>query len=58
MQVSYAIGVAKPLSVFVDTYGTGTKPDREILAAVNKAFDFRPGDPPLSPTHSPAPLNC
>lgn len=29
--------------MFVDTYGTGVKPDREILAAVKKAFDFRPG---------------
>jgi len=43
VQVSYAIGVAEPLSVFVDTYGTGTIPDREILAKVQKAFDFRPG---------------
>lgn len=42
-QVSYAIGVAQPLSVHVDTYGTGSKPDKEILAAVLKAFDFRPG---------------
>lgn len=41
VQISYAIGVAKPLSVFVDTYGTGTKPDHEILAAVEKVFDFR-----------------
>lgn len=43
VQVSYAIGVAKPLSVFVDTYGTGTIPDREILAKVQNTFDFRPG---------------
>ena len=43
VQVSYAIGVAQPLSVHVDTYGTGTIPDREILAKVLKAFDFRPG---------------
>merc|ERR1712127_166372 len=43
VQVSYAIGVAEPLSVFVDTYGTGTIPDREILAKVKAAFDFRPG---------------
>ena len=43
IQVSYAIGVAKPLSVHVDTYGTGKKPDKEILAAVLKKFDFRPG---------------
>ena len=29
--------------MFVDTYGTGTKPDREILALVKKVFNFRPG---------------
>ena len=44
VQISYAIGVAQPLSVFVDTYGTGSKPDKVILAAVLKAFDFRPGE--------------
>eukprot|EP01024_Parvocaulis_polyphysoides_P011084 TRINITY_DN1389_c0_g2_i1.p2 TRINITY_DN1389_c0_g2~~TRINITY_DN1389_c0_g2_i1.p2 ORF type:complete len:387 (+),score=73.75 TRINITY_DN1389_c0_g2_i1:102-1262(+) len=43
VQVSYAIGVPEPLSVFVDTYGTGVKSDQEILAAVKKTFDFRPG---------------
>jgi S-adenosylmethionine synthetase len=43
VQVSYAIGVAKPLSVHVDTYGTGNKPDSEILAVVLKNFDLRPG---------------
>jgi S-adenosylmethionine synthetase len=43
VQVSYAIGVAEPLSVFVDTYGTGKIPDSEILAKVKAAFDFRPG---------------
>lgn len=43
LQLSYAIGVAEPLSVYIDTYGTGNKPDEEILAAVKKAFDFRPG---------------
>lgn len=43
MQVSYAIGVAQPLSVHVDTYGTGTIPDKDILDAVLKNFDFRPG---------------
>ncbi|GBF96030.1 S-adenosylmethionine synthase-like [Raphidocelis subcapitata] len=35
--------LVQPLSVFVDTYGTGTVPDRDILAAIKKAFDFRPG---------------
>lgn len=43
VQVSYAIGVAKPLSVHVDTYGTGKKTDAEILAIVLKNFDLRPG---------------
>lgn len=43
VQVSYAIGVPKPLSVFVDTYGTGTKTDAEILFAIERVFDFRPG---------------
>lgn len=43
VQISYAIGVAKPLSVFVDTYGTGKKSDREILDIINNNFDLRPG---------------
>ncbi|KAF9402756.1 S-adenosylmethionine synthase isoform type-1 [Mortierella sp. AD011] len=43
VQLSYAIGVAEPTSIFVDTYGTGTKPDSEILAIIKKNFDLRPG---------------
>jgi len=43
VQVAYAIGVAKPLSVYLDTYGTGTKTDAEILSIVNANFDLRPG---------------
>ncbi|KAL0344663.1 UNVERIFIED_CONTAM: S-adenosylmethionine synthase 3 [Sesamum radiatum] len=43
VQVSYAIGVAEPLSVFVDTYKTGKIPDKDILALIKEAFDFRPG---------------
>jgi S-adenosylmethionine synthetase len=43
VQVSYAIGVPEPLSVFVDTYGTGKIPDKEILKIVKESFDFRPG---------------
>jgi len=43
VQVSYAIGVAHPLSIFVDTYGTGVKPDDEILEIVKSNFDLRPG---------------
>lgn len=43
VQVSYAIGVAQPLSIFVDTYGTGKKSDAEILEIVKSNFDLRPG---------------
>ncbi|GJZ26936.1 S-adenosylmethionine synthase 3 [Tanacetum coccineum] len=43
VQVSYAIGVAEPLSVFVDTYKTGTIPDKDILVLIKENFDFRPG---------------
>eukprot|EP00850_Spirogloea_muscicola_P023764 SM000386S14581 [mRNA] locus=s386:44495:47152:- [translate_table: standard] len=43
VQVSYAIGVPEPLSIFVDTYGTGKISDEEILELVKANFDFRPG---------------
>lgn len=43
IQVSYAIGVAEPLSIFIDTYGTGVKPDSELLKIINNNFDLRPG---------------
>jgi len=43
VQISYAIGVAEPLSVYVDTYGTGAKSDQEILTIVKNNFDLRPG---------------
>ncbi len=42
IQVAYAIGVAKPVSIFVDTFGTGKLPDEVISAAVARVFDFRP----------------
>jgi S-adenosylmethionine synthetase len=42
IQVSYAIGLAKPISVFVDTYGTGIMADDRIGAIVEKVFDLRP----------------
>ena len=42
LQVSYAIGVARPLSLAIETFGTGKVPDETILALVNKHFDFRP----------------
>jgi len=43
IQLSYAIGVAKPLSIHVDTYGTGVKSDKEIVELINSTFDLRPG---------------
>lgn len=43
VQVSYAIGVAKPLAVFVSSYGTGVKSDSDLLKIVNENFDLRPG---------------
>lgn len=42
VQVSYAIGVARPTSVMVTTYGTGSIPDEKIAALVDKHFDLRP----------------
>ena len=42
IQVSYAIGVAKPTSVTVETFGTNKVPEEKIIAAVNKHFDLRP----------------
>lgn len=43
VQFSYAIGVAEPLSLHVDTYGTATVSDDEIIAIIKKNFDLRPG---------------
>ena len=43
VQVSYAIGVPEPLSIFIDSYKTGKVPDKEILKLVTENFDFRPG---------------
>ena len=42
VQLAYAIGVAKPVSVMVDTFGTGKFADDKIVDAVNKVFDLRP----------------
>ncbi|MDA9971810.1 methionine adenosyltransferase [Planktomarina temperata] len=42
IQLSYAIGVAHPLSIYCDTYGTGTVPSEVIEAAVNKCMDLTP----------------
>jgi len=43
VQVSYAIGIAEPLSIFVDSYGTGTKSDAELLEIIKRNFDLKPG---------------
>ncbi|AHY75448.1 methionine adenosyltransferase sam2 [Saccharomyces cerevisiae] len=43
VQFSYAIGIAEPLSLHVDTYGTATKSDDEIIEIIKKNFDLRPG---------------
>lgn len=43
IQVSYAIGVAHPLSVNIETFGTGNVPDEKISDLVNEFFDLRPG---------------
>ena len=40
--ISYAIGVAKPLSIYVDTFGTGKVSDDKIIEIVKKVFDLRP----------------
>ena len=42
VQIAYAIGVATPVSVMVDTFGTGAVPDDKIAAAVSEVFDLRP----------------
>jgi S-adenosylmethionine synthetase len=42
VQVAYAIGIAQPVSVYVNTKGTGKIPDEKIIEIVKKVFDFRP----------------
>ena len=42
IQLAYAIGVVEPVSVLVQTFGTGTVPDEELSKAVGEVFDFRP----------------
>ncbi|EGF83248.1 hypothetical protein BATDEDRAFT_18403 [Batrachochytrium dendrobatidis JAM81] len=43
VQFSYAIGVAEPTSVYIDTYGTGKKTNEELLHIIKQNFDLRPG---------------
>ena len=59
IQLAYAIGVAEPVSVHVDTFGTGALPEEQLVQAVRKVFDLRPGaiierlrltDPIFTPT--------
>ena len=42
IQVAYAIGVANPVSIFVNSYGTGKRSDEELAEIIRKEFDFRP----------------
>ncbi|HUP19919.1 MAG TPA: methionine adenosyltransferase [Gemmatimonadota bacterium] len=42
VQIAYAIGVAEPVSVMVDTFATGERPDEELAAAVVEVWDLRP----------------
>ncbi len=43
IELAYAIGVAKPLSIFIDTFGTGKVSEEVLVELVNKHFDLRPG---------------
>ncbi len=43
IQVAYAIGVAEPVSIFVDTFGTGKLSDEELIRLIRKNFDLTPG---------------
>ena len=42
IQLAYAIGIAEPVSILVDTFGTGKLPDEKIASIVSEVFDFRP----------------
>ena len=42
IQLAYAIGVARPVSILVDTFGTGTVSDDRLASAIEQVFDFRP----------------
>lgn len=43
IELAYAIGVARPLSIFIDTFGTGKVSEDKLVELVNKHFDLRPG---------------
>ncbi len=42
IQFSYAIGVAKPVSIYIDTFGTNTIPEEEIISKIENKFDLTP----------------
>ena len=42
IELSYAIGVAKPISIFVETFGTNTIPENEIVKKIESKFDLTP----------------
>ena len=42
IQISYAIGVAKPVSIYIDTFGTNSIPENEIINKINDKFDLTP----------------
>lgn len=42
VEIAYAIGVAKPVSISVDTFGTGKTSDDRVVEIINKVFDLRP----------------
>jgi S-adenosylmethionine synthetase len=43
VQISYAIGISEPLSIYIDTYGTSQYKHSELLKVVHANFDLRPG---------------
>ena len=43
VQLSYAIGVSEPLSIYVDTYGTSRYTSTELVSVIRQNFDLRPG---------------
>ena len=42
IQISYAIGIAEPTSIHLETFGTGKVPEKEIIKLIHKHFDLRP----------------
>jgi S-adenosylmethionine synthetase len=42
VQLAYAIGMAQPISIYINTFGTGVVPDEKIAASINDIFDLTP----------------